>query len=602
MSSGRGRAKAALPAAQFSRPASIDPSGLVLTVFGEGGGIERIVDFTGAPGSPTLRRALLQALDALSGPGRRWRSGLSVRGASLAARSFLAFTAALDDAPHVADHLTAAMVTGWRDSLRPAAKQASHFGLMRHVLLATEGLAPSTARALGVRVRRPPNRGEPRSYSIEEFARIRATAKPVFAAGLARIRANRTHLSRWYTGEFAAGSPDFVLGELLDSVLRTGDVPRRGRGGKSKGVGEAHHRVLGGAGPQHTWGRLFLTGEELYALAVLLVAAEGWNRSVLEAMTVPTHHPAAADEIQIHLVQIDKRRRPPRLRHTSNNLVDDGPGSAGRLMGQAIEATELARLSLGLLGAPSDRLLICRGYRADTAHCGFLLGAPKEGARRLSRRTALTGDDGKIRPVQLQPLRRTVQVRLHRSPAQNSRDTHDSLYVLRDASTSAHAADTVARGLGDALTHARTVTAMRMLLGDDAQVLFELADHPDLARAVLAGRADTATGACTDFTGGPHAPAGQPCPASFLSCLACRNAVATRRHLPRLVYLHRCLESLRGAVSQAVWELDWREHHQRLSALLNAHTTAVEREAHLQAVSAHDKSLIDRLLRRKLDA
>src|SRR5438445_1768813 len=114
MSSGRGRGKASLPPTQFSRPVSIDSNGLVLTVFGEGGGIERIVDFTDTPGSPELRRALLKGLDALCGPGRRWRSGLSVRGASLAARSFLAFTAALNDAPQVAEHLTPAMVTGWR--------------------------------------------------------------------------------------------------------------------------------------------------------------------------------------------------------------------------------------------------------------------------------------------------------------------------------------------------------------------------------------------------------------------------------------------------------------------------------------------------------
>jgi hypothetical protein len=55
-----------------------------------------------------------------------------------------------------------------------------------------------------------------------------------------------------------------------------------------------------------------------------------------------------------------------------------------------------------------------------------------------------------------------------------------------------------------------------------------------------------ADGACLDFTNSPFGPPGQPCTASFLDCLACSNAVATRRQLPWLAWLRRALDALRA--------------------------------------------------------
>ena len=99
-------------------------------------------------------------------------------------------------------------------------------------------------------------------------------------------------------------------------------------------------------------------------------------------------------------------------------------------------AAQAPRAATGHIAARIDRLLICRGYRSDTGTSGFLLGAPKEGARRFTARVALAGEpDSAPRAVELQPLRRTVQVRLSTQPGQNSQETHDSQYVLRDAST-----------------------------------------------------------------------------------------------------------------------------------------------------------------------
>jgi len=47
---------------------------------------------------------------------------------------------------------------------------------------------------------------------------------------------------------------------------------------------------------------------------------------------------------------------------------------------------------------------------------------------------------------------------------------------------------------------------------------------------------------------------------------ACRNAVATRQYLPRLAWLHRALDELRGTLDAAVWQQNWRVHFLRLTA------------------------------------
>ena len=115
-------------------------------------------------------------------------------------------------------------------------------------------------------------------------------------------------------------------------------------------------------------------------------------------------------------------------------------------------------------------------------------------------------------------------------------------------------------------------------------------------RALADGALDTATGACLDFANSPSGLPGQPCTASFLDCLACPNAVATRRHLPRLAWLHRALGELRATAPTATWERDWQHHFLRLTSLLEDNTTAAERQAAARAASDADRELIAGLL------
>ncbi len=125
---------------------------------------------------------------------------------------------------------------------------------------------------------------------------------------------------------------------------------------------------------------------------------------------------------------------------------------------------------------------------------------------------------------------------------------------------------------------------MRMLLDTGTGQLTECTGSPEQAQALADSRLDTVTGACLDYSDSPFNSPGQPCTASFLDSLACRNAVATRRHLPRLAWLHRAPDELRGTVDAAVRAQDWRTHFLQLTALLEDNTTTAERDAAARAV------------------
>lgn len=601
----RGRG-AALPPPGYVRPAALDAAGLVVTVFGESGGVEARFDFAGLPGPAALLAACASGFGQLAGPGRPWRAAATCENGYKAIREFLRYAVTCDPPPATAAGITPVVWAGWRLSRPPTVWGRTCQLITRQWLPVVPGIPAGTAAAA---VRRIPAGPPPveAAYTREEFEQIKAAAARTFGTALRRIRSGREHLRRWHDGEcpppagrrelFRQTSPataDYLIGEALDSLLRTGDVPLAAGGHRT--VLARHARALGGAGALATWARLFLTLPEASALAVLLVCDQGWNRAVLDAMTVPDATPGAGeDDLDIYRVQIYKRRRPARSRYTSANLVDDGPASSGRLMRQAIEATETARVATAMRGEPASALLVSR--RATPAGKPmFCPGVPPQEAMRLwAAQAGLAGSDGPLQ-VSMRRLRRTVQVLVRREPGQNTEQTHESVYVLRDPATREETAEITARGLADAAEHARAVMTMRMLLDASPDQLTDFAGSPELAEALAEGMLDTAAAACTDSRNSPFSLPGLPCTASFLACLGCRNAVATRRHLPRLAYLHQALDALRATVDTAVWDQDWRSHYLRLSALLDDNTTTAERAAAARAISDADRSLIDRLL------
>ncbi|MDT5318090.1 MAG: hypothetical protein QOD88_612, partial [Mycobacterium sp.] len=156
------------------------------------------------------------------------------------------------------------------------------------------------------------------------------------------------------------------------------------------------------------------------------------------------------------------------------------------------------------------------------------------------------------------------------------------VYLRNDSAAPEQAHQAVAAGLTDAVARAEDFVKMRIL--PDEQVDDE----------VRSGRSDTAIAACTDYE--RHPDTGTPCTDSFLACLGCVNAIATPRHLSRLVLTHAGLVELSSTISSDEWARRWETHYLRLCSLLKRHTTEAERTAATKSATEHDRNLVTRLL------
>lgn len=600
---GTGR-RAALPTAAYHKQDNLGADGLVVHAVGQGGQDHGAYDFRDCPGPEAFKRELVAAFARCASASGTWGSAHTCGNYAQRLRQFLAFAASCWPPVTTVAQLTPAVWNTWTLP-KPRRRQ------LRVVLLEIAALPVDTRARMQAQRTRAGRRPSQASYSLREFTQIRAAAGQTVRAAMRRIETSIGLLQRWRAGEIPGDIPDWWWGWVLDHLDRTGELPRSTV--STTGVryfSKPVRRLLGPGGGPDALARLYPTYEEMGAAAVLLICHEGWNLSVLQTMRVPDQAPNAdADTASpvIHRVDTDKPRRGPRRRHGSNNLVDLGEGSPGRAIQQVLALTGQARATLDRLGTPSTSLLLGRRTKALEGGSVFADGAAAEGAiSAWSDSAGLVGGDGPLR-VRARRLRRSVQV-LYGGPRNNSVGTHEDVYLLRDEQVRDESTEVVAAGLAEAVEHAQDRVRMSVVsqatgatAQDAEQVATQTGLTPGTAAQVVAGRLDTAVAACTDFDHSPFTPSG-PCAVSFLLCLACPNAVATGRHLPRIVYLHQALEALRCVVDTATWAADWAEHHGRVADLVGAHTTEAERAALRSQVTDQDRELIDRMLDRRLDS
>jgi hypothetical protein len=357
--SGRGH-RAALPGAGHARPEYLvadGQGGLVVRHCNRAGRV-REYDFTALPVAGPMQASLAALFAACCTPGR-WSAHGTSSGWWLVLRQFAEFLASRPRPPRDLDELTPELVRQWMDDIPEAggggrAARARLCGLLREdARLQTGPVAEELAR------RRKVRRGQVQSYSEAEFDRIRAAARHQFRAALQRIGDNALHLRRWREGAFAEDSRDWVIGEALDILARTGDLPREtARNGELK---SRYRSAFGAAKGAVTWQRLFLTGDEAAGLGVLLVAEFGWNLSVIDGLEVPRASPdQGEDGHPVYRIPLEKPRRGPGRYHETRNVADDGAGSPGRLITQALQATRFARAVVGELAPGTDRLVVWR--------------------------------------------------------------------------------------------------------------------------------------------------------------------------------------------------------------------------------------------------
>ncbi|MFI6122356.1 hypothetical protein ACIBCU_21435 [Streptomyces sp. NPDC051064] len=542
----------------------------------------RAYDFSTLPVPGPWQRSLASVFTAKCAPGGGWDSVESSEGSWYIVRPFADFLRQLDEVPPDVDRLTAGHWKAWRLSLRPTSNGYTKYSTIASLLQMDSRLAQPVREAMAQRFAWSPGREQ--AYTPEEFDQIRLAARRTFRAALLRIRENTAHLASWRQAAFAPDSQEWLLGEALDVLARTGDVPVYEN---RRTVPKRYRAALVGGGSEYTWKRLYLSRKEAAALAVLIVVELGLNATTVSEMPVPSELPGTAEAgMPVYRLQLEKRRRAGhRGQFESRNLTDSGADSSGRIISEALEATAAARRLLGQLGTDIDRLLI---WRQTTPHDGqgypkavrvgpFGFGVDETGGGAWARSVGLSGSP-------LRRLRKTVNVLHRREPGQNTQDTHDRVYVMGEPQAQQAAVPVIADGALDALEAARrTVLAAR------------LADAPH------AGDLETATTGCADFEHSPFSPAGEGCAASFLLCTACPNARVTPAHHPRLAHLSKALDNLRDVVEPAVWDADWADTHARL-ADLRARLKPPLWQAALDAVTDIDRAVIDQLLNGEFDS
>jgi len=439
------------------------------------------------------------------------------------------------------------------------------------------------AEELARRVRKPASTTQ--SYSEAEFERITVAARRTFRAALGRITENAQHLQRWRAGEIADGSREWVIGEALDILARTADLPHHVDKRGSKTLVRRYRTALGGTSAATTWQRLFLSRLESTALSVLLLAEYGWNLAVIDRAEVPQASPdPGRDGHPTYRIPVEKYRRGGD-HYETRNVTDHGATSAGRLITQALHATRFARAIVEDLAPGTNRLIVyrttvLRRISADQDR------HPPVGPFRFGVSPASGWDWAQAEGFPGSPFqrgRRTVVALDRREPTQHSQDTHDRHYVLVDKQVQAGAVETIAAGAQDATDRARAAVLVAQLR----------------ARASPAD-VQTATADCVDYYDSPYPAPDGGCAASFLMCLGCTNARVHPSHHPRLAHLHHALANLRSVLPPAAWDADWGDTHARLEDLKNKLGEGVWAAA-LSRVTATDRDLIDHLLTGALD-
>ncbi|MEV0182901.1 hypothetical protein AB0I54_26900 [Streptomyces sp. NPDC050625] len=598
---GPGR-RAALPPAGWEREPVLDPTRLIVRAIGEKGEDLGTWDFSNAPGPEGLR---LEVVELLARHGRaRWTSEATYQNASKVLRKFLRDAAAAEPPITAVDQIN---VFWWKSWSQDFAVRRS-FG---SVLQASPQLPVETRSYMATPRRKPAaekKTGIKHAHSKADLKTVRDAAAATVRSARLRIEKNVALMERWRNGALLEGSSEWAWGQMLDHISRTGDVPRYA--GKHRALAKETRRLMSDEGVGSILARLFPTVREIAAASVLLIVHEGWNLSVLRKMQVPSFPNADGDSDSpaVHRLATDKARRGKKRRHSSNNLVDVGEDSSGWAMKQVLDLTRQARLTLERLGRPSPMLLLARRGTGGPENLGSMRDGNALGQAITDWAHDQRASGVRLPPrVSAQPLRHSAQIH-HGRARNNTQATQDSDYLLKDETVRENSRDVVESGLAKAVEHARERVKMRLVAratGDteyDAEQVAKAAGiDRETAMNIVKGRLKTPVASCTDYENPDFGPAGKPCGVSFLLCFACRNAVATTRDLPRIVYLHHVIEGLRSTLTAAAWTTDWQGHYARVSDFLNTHTSQDSRAELVSTLAQADRDLIDRMLDRRLD-
>lgn len=572
-------------------------------------GRSRTFDFDDTDAAPTLVDDLVEAFAKGSGSGSRWQSIASAATAAEAVKGMAQFLKTTFPEVTKLSDVGPEVWWAWR-ATKNHLRWPGQINIMRSLLSESTKLPDATRRAMRAKETKPRTRLPTNdAYSSAEFNTIRAVATRRVNQALRRIEVNSAVLQAHrdgeenYTGSVIRSEGSiWTPGMLLHHLSQVGMFPsdyltvcvRR------KGLVD----MRGVTNPAQA---LFPSIEELYWLMVLLVCERGFNLSVMLNLTASSYRSSEPiTEPPAHTVTIDKPRRGSK-RHSDEILT----GEAGKLWDRAVKLTQPCRDALQARGTPTDKLLIAHRHKDIRGEGPFRSEWTSSHLAGYDRdRSAPRDADGRPIRVTFQRLRLSEQV-LSQRARQNSDAVSEDIYRRPDPATSEAALETVEQAQLDAVDHAIATMQVRSMTTadvaaarhDPSTAAARLGISVTTLKMLLAGRLDTPTGACVDFFNSPFSTEqAAPCPASFLACFACSNAVITPRHLPRLVVLLDALDAVATVVSESRWESDYAQHYGRIRSAIAANATPPEIEKAKRSIAPADREMIAQLVKRGLDA
>ena len=584
-----------------------DAKSLVVSVVGESGESFGRFDFTDIKAPHQLMVELVRALQSATNSSGRWRTKSSVRVGVDSLRGFAKdITIDYPELQTMAD-FTAEMWWSWREKIKSRSRWPGRINLTRCLLYEVECHLPTTRTALGGREKKPKNRLY-QAYSETEYRRIYASAWSVVRKAQRRIRPNVKALKQYQDGNEGIDAPTMNIqtepwsrGRVLNHMLITGKAPQKSMQAKWN----ARHCQLFGVDSFTNYADpIFATTTEVFAGIVLLVCERGFNRSVLNEISAEPH---ISDIDRTVTVQtLDKPRRGPNARYFSSTFA----GKTGKIWRAIAEITQPARDHLFHCGTPTDLLLVGRVpsgvavdglFKSDWTHCRYSAVA-------FQKMTGLTLDNGDPLKVDFRKIRLTEQI-VNQRASQNTDTVSETIYRRPEKQTKDLAAEVILQGQADAIADAKAVIAIQVLSSDSVDEALtnpealseELGISVSRIRQLLSGKFDTAVSACTDIKNSPFSEAGSVCTASFLQCFSCRNAIATPKHLSRIVILYDAIAEVASVVDQSVWNIDYKAVYHQIDVLLQSSTTSAERENYRKNVSDKDRKMIRDLLSRRFD-
>lgn len=619
MAGSRGGRRAVLPGAGWAVPERLMDGGLAVRFIAEKTGEEQIFDFAGLPAEPDVARWLARAFARRTGPRHGIKSAGPARNMFNAVKVFAQVLSQQQPPVTGVTGVTAACIQAFSEHCGGQGRSRHRIDTLRS-LLRDDPELPARARKMLVldwaAPRQPgPARPKDPEYTDAEWQQIMTAVRKDVRTARDRIRAGRALLTGYRAGDLAAGSAEEAEGRLLDIFDRTGDVPRYG------GHWQAPVRAVGAAGGIAALAsRLCLTLHEMTAFALLLTALTGENFGTVAAWPAVCYRPdgGRGEGPNLALIEEVKPRRGPEREHMVAPLEDLPPAIAGvltapgeedrlfrsplRVYQLLVELTEVSRRHGGHTGAFTARA----AFPGPSGESAWVCGVGAYHVHRWARDHGFPAsrDAGRAGrpPVSVRRIRQTVTER-RRRPVAHTRATMNDQYLMPSRKVRSDSQAVVAAALEDEVGKARarqqvpvfTAAFAARFAGDPDGAAREAGLEAAVIRRLLAGEQDTVLAACTDHLASPHAGPGQPCPASFLSCLDCPNARALPRQLPAQIAAAEHIAALRPHLSPAVWQARFRPRLDQLEEIAGSYTPA-ERELARQQVTAQLRQTISELL------